>query len=46
MSSSETRASRVNFFVVVVFLTPDFHELWPSVMSTSRFTKLSYDGLL
>ena len=38
-NSSEARDSRDHFFHL--FFSPDFHELWPSMMSISLFTKLS-----
>ena len=34
-SSSEARTSRDHFF-----LSPDFHDLWPNVISTSLFTEV------
>ena len=35
VSSGEARHSRDHFF-----LSPDFHELWPSMMSISLFTEV------
>ena len=39
-SSGEARASRNHFFVVVFFLSLDFHELWFRVMNICLFTEV------
>ena len=39
-SSSKARASRDHIFNFFFFWSPDFHELWCSVMSTSHINEV------
>ena len=39
-TSGEAHVLRDHFFIL--FLSPDFHELWHSVMSTSLFTEVKW----
>ena len=41
MSSSNSSSCRDHFFLVSFFLSPDFHELWCSVISVS-FTEVKW----
>ena len=40
VGSSESHSSRDHSFLVVFFLSQDFHELWHSVMSICLFTEV------